>query len=127
MPENRKRLAQGHLSSSQVQPAGRSQSEPDRSSRERFPIVGIGASAGGLDAVGKLLDALPAACGMAFILVQHLDPNHDSMLVELLASHTTLDVRQAADGMAIEPDHLYVIPPGSYRVLDGLSGCVQGC
>jgi two-component system CheB/CheR fusion protein len=79
-----------------------------------FPIVGIGASAGGLDACSKLLDALPAGTGMAFILVQHLDPSHESMMVDLLAGHTAMTVRQAVDGMRIEPDHLYVIPPGTY-------------
>ena len=62
----------------------------------------------------KLLDALPADAGMAFILVQHLDPTHDSMLVELLAGHTSMKVCQATDGMPIERDHLYVIPPGAY-------------
>ena len=51
---------------------------------------------------------------MAFILVQHLDPTHESMMVELLAGHTSMTVLQAADGMPIEPDHLYVIPPGTY-------------
>ena len=79
-----------------------------------FIVVAIGASAGGLDACRRLLDALPEASGMAFILVQHLDPTHESMMVELLASHTSMKVLQAADGMSIEPDHLYVIPPGSY-------------
>ena len=82
--------------------------------RERFPVVGIGASAGGLDACRKLLDALPAGNGMAFILVQHLDPTHESMMVDLLAGHTSMTVRQATDGMPIERDHLYVIPPGAY-------------
>lgn len=79
-----------------------------------FPVVGIGASAGGLDACRKLLDALPARNDMAFILVQHLDPTHESMMVDLLAGHTSMTVRQAADGMPIERDHLYVIPPGTY-------------
>ena len=77
-------------------------------------VVGVGASAGGLDACRKLLDAMPVPNGMAFILVQHLEPNHDSLLVELLASHTGMTVRQASDGMLIEADHLYVIPPGRY-------------
>ncbi len=74
----------------------------------------MGASAGGLDACRKFLDALPPNNGMAFILVQHLDPTHESMMVELLASHTAMSVRQAAEGMPIEPDHLYIIPPGAY-------------
>jgi two-component system CheB/CheR fusion protein len=77
-------------------------------------VVGIGASAGGLDASRKLVEALPAGNGMAFILVQHLDPTHESMLVELLAGHTSMTVCQATDGMKLEPDHLYVIPPGTY-------------
>jgi two-component system CheB/CheR fusion protein len=85
-----------------------------------FPVVGIGASAGGLDACRKLLDALPPASGMAFILVQHLDPTHESLMTELLASHTSMSVQQATHGMIVEPDHLYVIPPGCYlAVRDG--------
>ncbi len=79
-----------------------------------FAVVGIGASAGGLDASRKLVSALPNNNGMAFILIQHLDPTHESMMVDLLAAHTSMTVRQATDGMPIEPDHLYVIPPGTY-------------
>ena len=79
-----------------------------------FLIVAIGASAGGLDACRKLIDAMPDSMGMAFILVQHLDPNHDSMLVELLGRHTKMAVSQAVDGVLLAPDHLYVIPPGFY-------------
>jgi two-component system, chemotaxis family, CheB/CheR fusion protein len=79
-----------------------------------FLIVGIGASAGGLDACRKLIEALPASNGMAFILVQHLDPTHESMMVDLLAGHTQMAVHQAADGALLKPDHLYVIPPGTY-------------
>jgi two-component system CheB/CheR fusion protein len=60
------------------------------------------------------MDALRADCGMAFILVQHLDPTHESMLVGLLSEHTKMTVVQAADGMRLAPDHLYVIPPGVY-------------
>ena len=79
-----------------------------------FAVVGIGASAGGLGACRQLLRALPADTGMAFILVQHLDPTHESMMVDLLADHTAMPVRQAAENMPIAPDHLYVIPPGTY-------------
>ena len=79
-----------------------------------FSVVGIGASAGGLEACRKLVDALPASIGMAFILVQHLDPTHQSMMVDLLAGHTSMTVCQATDGMTLARDHLYVIPPGSY-------------
>jgi len=77
-------------------------------------VVGIGASAGGLEACRKLLAALPASTGLAFILVQHLDPKHESMMVDLLTEHTAMKVLQAADGMRLRPDHVYVIPPGTY-------------
>ena len=83
-----------------------------------FPVVGIGASAGGLEACKMLVEAAPAGSGIAFILVQHLDPSHESMMVELLAGHTSLTLRQATDGMPIEPDNLYIIPPGAYLSVD---------
>ncbi len=81
-------------------------------------VAGIGASAGGLEACRLLLEALPPATGMAFILVQHLDPTHESMMVELLGSATAMPVLQAADGMAVEVDHVYIIPPGAYLALE---------
>jgi len=84
-----------------------------------FPVVGIGASAGGLEACQKLIDTMPAGNGMAFILIQHLDPTHVSMLVDLLTPHTTMTVCQASDGMMIEPDHLYIIAPGTYLAVGG--------
>jgi two-component system CheB/CheR fusion protein len=86
--------------------------------RSGFPIVAIGASAGGLEACRKLLHALPADNGMAFVLVQHLDPSHDSMMVDLLAGHTSMAVLDAKDGMSIESEHVYVIPPGVYLSVD---------
>ncbi len=85
-----------------------------------FPVVAIGASAGGLDACKALADALPGNSGLAVILVQHLDPTHDSMLVDLLAGHTAMKVCEATEGMTLAPDHFYVIPPGvSLAVEDG--------
>ena len=88
--------------------------------RVRFPIVGIGASAGGLEAVGKLLDALPGDSGMAFIVIQHLDPTHDSTMASLLAGRTKMTVLQAADRTRLEGDHVYVIPPGvNLSIRDG--------
>jgi two-component system CheB/CheR fusion protein len=74
--------------------------------------VGIGASAGGLEACTALLKALPAKPGMAFIVVQHLDPHHQSLLRELLSRATKMPVTQVEDGLALEPHHVYVIPPG---------------
>jgi two-component system CheB/CheR fusion protein len=83
-----------------------------------FPIVGIGASAGGLEAVSELLAGLPSANGMAFIVVQHLDPDHESLLSEILAKRTRIALAQARDGMLIEPDHIYVIPPAATLTLE---------
>ena len=58
-----------------------------------------------------LVSAIPAGTGMAFVLIQHLDPRHDSMLVNILAGATTIPVQEVTDGMQIEGDHIYVIPP----------------
>ena len=77
-----------------------------------FPIVGIGASAGGLTALEQFLSHLPPQCGMAIVVVQHRDPRSEGMLVELLQRHTTMPVVQALDQMPVDPDHVYVIPPG---------------
>jgi len=86
-----------------------------------FPIVGIGASAGGLEALSQFLIAQPADTGMAFILVQHLDPTHESMMVELLAKQTLMTVCDAVDLMQIERDRVYIIPPNAYlEIKDGL-------
>lgn len=76
-------------------------------------ILAIGASAGGLAAFRKFLEALPAEGGFAVLFVQHLDPDHQSLLAELLAPHTPLTVCTAAEGMRIEAAHLYIIPPGA--------------
>jgi two-component system CheB/CheR fusion protein len=76
-----------------------------------FPIVGVGASAGGLEAFSQLLAALPPSLGMAIIFVQHLAPKRDSMLPELLGHATSMPVVQIVEGVVIEPDHVYVTPP----------------
>lgn len=76
-----------------------------------FPVVGIGASAGGLEAFKQLLGALPLDTGMAFVLVSHLSPTHDSMLAEILGRSTELPVTEVRDEPSIEPNHVYVIPP----------------
>src|SRR5262249_25632468 len=74
-------------------------------------VVGIGASAGGLDAFTQLLHALPPEPGFAIVLVQHLAPQHESALANLLSMQTSLPVVQATDGMELEQNHVYVIPP----------------
>ncbi len=86
---------------------------------ESFAVVGLGASAGGLEACRRLLAVLPAGTGMAFILIQHLDPTHASMMVDLLTGRTPLMVEQAADGVPLEPEHVYLIPPGAYLSIRG--------
>ena len=86
-----------------------------------FPIVGIGASAGGLEAFKELLSVLPADPGMAFVLVQHLDPQHESQLAEILAVFSKIPVVTVEDGVRIEPNHVFVIPPNtSMELEDGL-------
>jgi two-component system CheB/CheR fusion protein len=85
----------------------------------RFPIVGIGASAGGLEACLAFLTALPSQTGMAFILVQHLEPNYESHLPEILARGTAMPVVPAKDGVRVEKDRLYVIPPNVMMTIKG--------
>jgi two-component system CheB/CheR fusion protein len=77
------------------------------------PIIAIGASAGGLEAISELLVALSPETGMAFVLVQHLDPAHQSLLPELLAKKTSMPVVQVRDELDVEAGHLYVIPPNA--------------
>ena len=76
-------------------------------------IVGIGASAGGLDAFKSFFAHMPANTGMAFVLVQHLDPHHESMLVELLGRHTAMTVTEAEDRMPVVANRVFVIPPNA--------------
>jgi two-component system CheB/CheR fusion protein len=76
-----------------------------------FPIVGIGASAGGLEALGQFFRHAPPNSGMAFVLVQHLDPSHASLLAEILQRTTTMPVAEAQDQILVEPNCVYVIPP----------------
>ncbi len=77
----------------------------------RFPIVGIGASAGGLEALEQFLRRVPEQCGMAFVIVQHLDPTHKGIMAELLQRTTTMEVFQVKDRMKVKADCVYVIPP----------------
>ena len=82
-------------------------------------MIGVGASAGGLDAFKKLLTALPEHPGMAFVLIPHLDPRHERLKVELLARHTPMRVREVEDGMAVRADHVYIIPPNKNLAMKG--------
>ena len=86
---------------------------------DRFPIVGVGASAGGLEAFQELLRALPADTGMGFVLVQHLDPVHESVLTQLLARSSSMPVYEVTQNMHVEPNTVYVIPPNAQMAIVG--------
>ncbi|HTR27824.1 MAG TPA: chemotaxis protein CheB, partial [Puia sp.] len=83
-----------------------------------FPVVGVGASAGGLEAFKRLLKAVPESSGMAFILVQHLEPNHESMLTEILQKNTPIPVEEVTDNVHVAPDHIYIIPSNKLLTAD---------
>lgn len=85
-----------------------------------FPVVGIGASAGGLRALENLFQAMPPAPGMAFVIITHLAPDRKSLLTEILARHTTLEVDVAHDDQPVEKDKVYILPPGAIlTIADG--------
>ena len=84
-----------------------------------FPVVAVGASAGGLEALSELLSALPPKSEAAYVVIQHLDPAHKSFLTELLAKRTAMPVLQISEGLSIEPAHVYVIPPNASVTLSG--------
>jgi len=88
-------------------------SPPDSDQSVNFPVVGIGGSAGGFEALEELLDHLPADTGMAFVVVTHQHPRHNSLLPELLSRDTAMSVGEAKDGALVEANHVYVCPPGS--------------
>ncbi len=91
-----------------------------KSPKEDFPIVGIGASAGGLAAFNNFFSAMPDSFGpgMAFVVVQHLDPNHKSMLTDLIGRYTHMPIYEVKDGMSVQPNCIYVIPPKYDMVLE---------
>ncbi|MBA2613589.1 MAG: histidine kinase, partial [Bacteroidetes bacterium] len=88
-----------------------------------FPIVGIGASAGGLEAFKKFLKAIPEDSGMAYVLVQHLDPSHESILPEILAKVTNIPVNEITDDIHLAPNHIYVIPQN--KTLTSVDGVLK--
>ena len=88
-------------------------------SHDLFPIVGIGASAGGLEAFTHLLQHLPADTGMGFVLVQHLDPVHESALTKLLSKASSMPVTEVTNNLRVEANHVYVIPPNTTLSIAG--------
>jgi two-component system, chemotaxis family, CheB/CheR fusion protein len=112
-----------HSTSSRSMSARRTQEPGDKVQPEtrglkgrspnHFPVVGIGASAGGLEAYTELLKNLPLDTGMGFVLVQHLDPQHESALADLLSRATSMPVRKVTNNLRVEANHVYVIPPNT--------------
>ncbi len=92
-------------------------------STQDFPIVGIGASAGGLDAFKRLLGAITPDSGMAYVLVQHLDPTHESILPEILSKVTIIPVNEITDDIHLAPNHIYVIPAN--KILTATDGVLK--
>ena len=88
-------------------------SPPKDETPNRFPIIGIGASAGGLEAFTELLKHLPLDSGMGFVLVQHLDPQHESALTQLLKRATSMPVREITNNLRVEANHIYVFLPNT--------------
>jgi two-component system CheB/CheR fusion protein len=88
-----------------------------------FPIVGIGASAGGLDALEQFFTNMPKDSGMAFVVIQHLDPDHVGIMPELLQRTTVMKVTQVTDNLKVKPNHVYIIPPN--RSMSVLNGCLH--
>ena len=97
--------------------AGSGDSKERKSGDGGFPIIGMGASAGGLEAFEQFFRLVPRESGMAFVLVPHLDPGHASMLTEILQRITAMPVVEAQDQMAVAPNHVYVIPPNREMTL----------
>ena len=94
-------------------------SAPRSSEPGRTRIVGLGASAGGLEVLAQFLAHVPAASGLAYVVVQHLDPTHKAMLAELLQRGCAMPVREATEAMRVEPDVVYVIPPNTELTVAG--------
>jgi two-component system CheB/CheR fusion protein len=105
-----------------VQPAKRSlraHARVERSKTDTFPVVGIGASAGGLEAFKELLTNLHAEAGMAYVLVPHLDPGHQSVLKEILSRFTKIPVAEVLDSMPVDRNRIYVLPPNKTMGIAG--------
>ena len=90
--------------------------KPKILSKNLFPVVGVGASAGGLEAFKKLVRAIPEKSGMAYILVQHLSPDHRSALSKILQRETHIPVHEISDNMHVKPNNVYVVPANKMLV-----------
>ena len=125
VPAGRSRRRQVNRHAAAAQPSEEDQAASTSSSASSaavgFPIVGIGASAGGLEALEQFLKHVPEGSGMAFVIVQHLDPVHKGSMVEILQRSTGMQVLEAKEHQRVEPDCVYVIPPGKdMSILQGM-------
>ncbi len=114
------------MSPDKKKPASAKEASPKESQKspkkkpKKFPVAAIGASAGGLEAIKLFLQNLPDNTGIAYVIVQHLSPNYESILPKLLEKQTKMQVHQVQDKMPIEPNQVYVIPPDTYmNIVDG--------
>ncbi|MET0760080.1 MAG: chemotaxis protein CheB [Flavobacterium sp.] len=96
---------------------------PKKGKEKSFTIVAIGASAGGLEAMSTLLKNLPSDTGMAYIYVQHLSPDHKSLLTSILSKITKMKVQEIDNMEKMEPNNVYVIPPN--KVIEVVNGHIQ--
>ena len=109
------------MKTSKSKPKATTKEETAVKDTDKFPIVGIGASAGGLEALEQFIGNVPENSGMAYVVIQHLDPTHKGMLPELLQRITRMHVLQVKDRMKVKPDSVYVIPPNkSMSILKGV-------
>jgi len=113
----------GSAASKEAKPISTSQAggttEQNTAGGEQFPIVGIGASAGGLGALQTLITSMPESPGLAWVVILHLDPTKKSLAPEILAKHTTLPVREVEDEPRVRPNRIYLAPPGKYLSIAG--------
>ena len=111
-PKGLKNQSQPQEKNDIIETAQKSGNKNVLSPENNFPVVALGASAGGLEAFTQFLSGLTAKTGMAFVIIQHLDPSHPSSLVELLGRVSPIPIVEATEGVTIKPDHAYIIPPG---------------
>ncbi len=120
MPKKKRNGSQGKKpAETSRKTSGKSPKKPvaavnDTQTEDHLPVVGIGASAGGLEAFEQFFTNMPSDAGMAFVLIQHLDPTHKSILTELIRRYTAMNVLEVQDAMRLEPNSVYVIPPNRY-------------
>src|SRR5688572_4838697 len=105
--------------SQRTTPVKQKPSEKECAKASRCAIVAMGASAGGLEVSRQFFDQMPPNSGMAFVVVQHLDPNHGTLIPELLAKHTSMKVLLVEDGLKVQANHVYVIAPNVNLEMNG--------